>query len=305
MAKSHTRSWSRKRKSPVVFLLGLMSILGMTALGVYVMVQLKQVQVREAAEDSTKLEVMALVEEEPTEKESEQTALEAIEAASPLEKVILRHFAATQVNQMESIKLNAELQLGEESTAENQHQMVFYFRRPNLSRRVLMQNGLRLDMGFDGHEVWAAQVARNGISRIIDSLPESQKAQFRDSVTIGSYLWRYETEPDNFELLADEIVENIPCHVVAYENDSIRVLTYIDTMDYFELARDEFPKDGSPKVYMSMSQHRSVDGVVIPHAIFTMSNGAVYSSVRITDVEINNGLPSYLFERPGLRYSSK
>lgn len=310
MANSRRHSsWSRKRKFRAKVFVAFLTIVCITAGGIYMLVALKQQAMRESVAKSADKEdrlVAELLADEPSSAQSVNEEPSNIpETASPLERVIYSHFAATKIDEVESLKLKAELQFGQSEDQTKRHEVMLYIRRPNLARRVLMHDGLRLDMGYNGQEFWAQQVGRNGITRNVENISQHQKEQFQEAAQIGSYLWKYESEPEKFTLLEDDIVENIPCHAVAYENDVLRVITYIDTLDFYEIARKEVMKDGTSSIYMSMSDHQKADGVVMPHTIHSMTGGRRFSLVHIQELSINAGVPSYIFDEPEQRYTSK
>lgn len=301
MGSSRNTSWTRKRKHGFKVLLGLSVIILIVVSGLYLLLFFKGPRLSDQAAEvsDSKLESSPAGGDK-----SNATLLSSLNAENPLEKVVYSHFALTRIDEIVSLRLKADLELSVADIEEKNHEMIFYFRRPNLMRRVMIQDGMRLDMGFDGQEVWAEQIGKNGLRRSLDPLPAKLLSNFRESVSVGSYLWRYESEPERFELLPEQIVGNIPCHVVAYENERLRVLTYIDALEFQEIARYEIPKDGSPEVYMSMSEHQKTGNVVLPYRISTMIDGEAYSTAVISEIEINKGLPTYIFNPSNQRYSS-
>ncbi|GHC12703.1 hypothetical protein GCM10007047_32620 [Cerasicoccus arenae] len=237
---------------------------------------------------------------------SQPEPVQQIPANLTLENIIVRHLTATKINEVTTLKLKASLSMGEQDAPTDVHAVTLYFRRPNYIRRILEHDGMRFDMGFDGQNIWAQQIGRNGVAREFDQLTDEHKKQFRDASNIGSYLWRYETEPEHFTRLEDTIMGGMPAHVIAYETEQERVLTYIDVMSFYEIGRKEAAKGtGEKAVYMSMSDHQNTNGVVMPHRIISSVDGEQYSSVTIENAEINAGLPSYIFNAPDVRYTVK
>ncbi len=292
-----------------MILAGVASILLIVVVGIFALIRFKQqsISAMGAEGEVQSAELVAQEEPEPLVVKEKPVALESIESADPLEQVVLRHFAATKVDQVTTLKLNAHLQIGETHEAQNDHEMIFYFRRPNFARRVMMQGDLRFDMGFDGNEIWAQQANGQGDARAMDELPEGMASKFKEASRLGSYLWRYEETPERFTLEKDTMLDGIACHVILYEDEKERVYTYIDQDSYWEIATEQHPKVGDSRsiAYMRMSEHQSANGVVMPMKIVTSSNGAVYSIVEIKQLEINQGVPSYIFEDPNVRYSAK
>lgn len=274
--------------------------------GVFALIMHKNSQVAEASDEPTEHAVAeAPVEPEATPEEAELD-IGGIISEDPLEQVVLRHFAVTNIDDVTTLKLNASLQMGANPQPENMHEVVFYFRRPNFARRVMMHGDLRFDMGFDGNEIWAQQVGSNGAVRKVDNISEKQRAQFKEAARIGSYLWKYEQAPERFSLHRDTMIDGRMCYVVEYEDEKERVLTYIDTKDYYEIAREQHPKNAEDAIaFMRMTEHTEKNGVVMPMKIETSSNGEVFSKVAIDHMEINAGVPSYIFNEPSVRYSAK
>lgn len=303
MAKSRSHSWSRKKKSRPKILSAVGVLIVLVAAGCFLLFIVKKQQPEpslapsESTGDST-------VKAQADYMDEEALAAASLDAGSLLEEVILKHYAITKLDKVETLKMRAMLQLGDTADRANEHELLFYFRRPNLVRRVMTQDGMRLDVGFDGVEIWAQQVAPNGLSREVEDIPETQKKRIREAARIGSYLELYREEPEQFTYLGEEIVDDVPCHSILFEDDALRVTTYIDQREFLEVGRREESKDGSPAISISMSDFRNVEGVVLAFCIRSTINGALYSVATVSEIDINNGVPSYLFKEPSVRHTS-
>lgn len=223
-------------------------------------------------------------------------------ALNPLEQVIFPHYQATGLEMVETMKMEGDITLADGSI----HHLTLFFRRPNLARRILEQNGLRNDMGYDGQEVWAQQVSRDGEQRMVDNLSEDQKRIFREGARVGSALWDYEAHPEWFTRLPDTVIDGEPCHVIACENDRKRTVTYLGQDDFLERRREETDLTTSRPVTANFvfGDERTVSGVTMPHRVETISGGKVFSTVEVTSLEINAGVPSYIFEPPAARFAT-
>ncbi|WP_309397431.1 hypothetical protein [Cerasicoccus maritimus] len=306
MAPSKRRAVKRirKKKSPRGIIIGVAALIVITVGGVAALILSKEAQLSQQQESDT-----TLLTEGETKVGKEKTLeeqLAEIKSTSPLEQIILRHFAATKIDQVTTLKLHAQLQMGADGDPEKQHEIVFYFRQPNLARRVMIHDGLRLEMGYDGQEIWAQQIGLNGATRQVDELSEDMRSQFKEAARLGSCLWKYQETPERFSLLNDAPFDGKICHVIAYEDEHERVLTYLDPDTYWEVANERHYHDNSrPAAIMRMSNHRADDGVVMPTKIVTSSEGKTYSVATIDEMEVNASVPSYIFQNPSIRYSAK
>ncbi|MEO0796984.1 MAG: hypothetical protein AAFX93_17640 [Verrucomicrobiota bacterium] len=302
-SKSRSRNksgWTKKRKPNLGITLGLLTLLAFIIGGGCIAILFSgpsPIEEAEIAENDTNAptEELLVAEEEVIEPKG----------ASELERIIFRHLHATNVNEVTTMKLSASLNAADGEGHSAEHQVTFYFRRPNLARRIMEHDGMRYDMGYNGHELWAQQYAPNGATRAVEDIPETQKELFSESARIGSYLWEFEKGPSNFRLLPESNLGGIDCYVVLFEKADLRVKTYIDKANFLEVGREEsnVGKDGNlRKNMMVMSDHRNVEGVVMPFAIESSSNGFV-SRVIVESISINSGVPSYIFDAPVERFA--
>lgn len=236
------------------------------------------------------------------EKFEEQQRLEEIAAeqeVDPLRKFFEDYLKQTRFGQVDSIRA-----VGVYDVNEIVMDFTFMAKRPRLYRQKLRKDDSLVEVGYDGKEVWFEQ--SHDIVDVSDpSLMRLNRTLAILESTIPCLAWDY--DPDNplegLELMSESEWQGHECFVIKNTNllDDVPVYHYIDKAMGFELYR-------RASIEIAPGRFRDVElfydpplaGAVypIPSGIELMLDGRLFYKVSFDSVDVNKGVPSFLFERP-------
>lgn len=232
----------------------------------------------------------------------EQQRLEEIAAAQevdPLRKFFEGYLVQTRFSEVDSIRA-----VGVYDVNEIVMEFTFMAKRPRLYRQKLRKDDNLIEVGYDGEEVWFQQ-SHDVVDSSDPSLMKLNRTLAILESTIPCLAWDYDIEKplDGLELMSESEWQGHACYVVKNTKllDEAPVYHYIDKAMGFERYR-------RASIEIAPGRFRDVElfydsplaGAVypIPSGIELLLDGRLFYKVNFDTVDVNKGVPTFLFERP-------
>lgn len=182
-------------------------------------------------------------------------------------------------------------------------ELTFLAKRPRLYRQTLEKGSAVIEFGYDGDDVWFEQshaVVDDEDSALMNL--NRYLAIFESAIPTLSWDYDVETVDQTFELMPDTVWAGKLCHVVKNKGliDGSPVYHYIDKKTGFEHYR-RASLQIAPRRYKDVELFYDdplADAKYpIPSGMELLLDGRLYYKVVFEQVEINQGIPSFLFQQ--------
>lgn len=233
----------------------------------------------------------------------EQMEVEAAklkELEDPLKSFFGRYLQQTGFDQVESIRA-----VGEYTVNDITMQLTFLAKRPRLYKQSLRIKGRLIEFGYDGVDVWFEQSHGVVDSSDVDLMNLNKALAILES-TIPCLAWDYdaESEVNDFELMPDAIWQGHACRVVKNTGliSGSPVYHYIDIetgFEHYRRASIQISDKRFKDVELFYSQPLKGSSYSVPSGIELLLDGQIYYNVRFETVEVNKGIPTFLFRPSG------
>lgn len=228
------------------------------------------------------------------------------EPVAPLEQFFAQHFAATRYNEIESIRAT-----GIYIASTVQMKIVFLAKNPHFYKQTVRYKQTSVEAGYDGSQFWYAQT-----HPVLDTKDPSLNAMNRAltmmECAIPCLTWEYEkgTEAQaNFQLMPDEVWNGRPCRVLKnYGLLESPVYHYLDSGTGLELYRrssvavDERHRKDVELFYLPPLADSTY---ALPGGFELYVDGVLYCTAQFDQIEINRGLPDFLFRQTSSKIERK
>ena len=217
---------------------------------------------------------------------------------SRVERIIFGHRDATGYDKIESLRLRGTMQ-----TDSGELEMIYYFKRPNQFRRELSTGDkvTRVD-GFDGDVVWMQVELPDGRQRVTDITGTPEGDELRNSSRLGSYLLEYERHPDRIEFMGMTGFQDNQYHAFRYRSpDGSEVIHHLHPTTLLEQRRilTMVQNGENLPAHIIFGDYREIDeGVTYPWRWQFFINNREVATLLITQAEVNDGVPSFIFDKP-------
>jgi outer membrane lipoprotein-sorting protein len=177
--------------------------------------------------------------------------------------------------------------------------MTIYSKRPNLSRQEITIQDKKLVQAFDGTTPWMINPMMGADAA--QEITGPQGDMMKSDADFDGALMDYKAKGHAVELVGKEKLDGKDVYHLKVTRKSGNIQHfYIDTDSGIELKTTAEIDAGGQKqnIETEMSNYQSVDGVMIPHTIKQLLNGAPIVSMTIEKVEINAPIDDALFKMP-------
>jgi outer membrane lipoprotein-sorting protein len=177
--------------------------------------------------------------------------------------------------------------------------MTIAAKRPNLMRQEMQIQDKRIVTAFDGQKAWMINPMMGTESAQELTGPQADMA--KDQADFDGALVDWKAKGHTVELVGLEEVGGVKAQ-------KIKVTKKNGQVQYFFLSPDtgleiktttEVLQGGSTMtVETELSEYRSVDGIMLPHALKTSINGTPTASIVVEKIELNAPLDESTFTLP-------
>jgi outer membrane lipoprotein-sorting protein len=177
--------------------------------------------------------------------------------------------------------------------------MTIAAKRPNLMRQEMQIQDKRIVTAFDGQKAWMINPMMGTESPQELTGPQADMA--KDQADFDGALVDWKAKGHTVELVGLEEVGGVKAQ-------KIKVTKKNGQVQYFFLNPDtgleiktttEVQQGGTTMtVETELSDYRSVDGIMLPHALKTSINGTPTASIIVEKIELNAPLDESLFSLP-------
>ncbi len=174
--------------------------------------------------------------------------------------------------------------------------MTAYAKRPNLSRQELTieipgQPLVQIVNLFDGTKAWMINPMTG--SDAPQEMPGAESATAKAQSDFDGALIDYKTKGFTVELLATATVAGKQAHHLKVSRKDLPTQhVYLDPDTFVEL---RITTEGANASETDLSDYKSVEGIMVPHAIKISQGGAVQAELKITKVTFNVAIDDALF----------
>ncbi|HEX2443347.1 MAG TPA: hypothetical protein VHJ77_05335 [Vicinamibacterales bacterium] len=177
--------------------------------------------------------------------------------------------------------------------------MTITAKRPNLMRQEMQIQDKRIVTAFDGQKAWMINPMTG--SEAPQELTGPQADMAKDQSDFDGALVDWKAKGHTVEVVGAEEVGGV-------KTQKVKVTKKNGQVQYFFLSPDtgleiktttEVLQGGTPMtVETELSDYRSVDGIMLPHALKTSINGTPTASITVDKIELNTPLDETLFTLP-------
>ena len=233
------------------------------------------------------------------------TAADQVEAVEVMtEKVVdprdvffEQHFAATRYDEIESIRAT-----GTYTSGDVEMELIFLAKNPHFYKQTLLYEQVKVEAGYDGEQLWYQQ-SHAVVDDSDEALTVLNRALSMLECAIPCLTWEYEKGPEakeNFQLMGDETWNGRHCLVV--KNLGLLespVYHYIDAETGLEVyRRSSVAIDARRRKDVELFYLPPLEGseYALPGGFELHVDGVLYCTATFDQIEINRGLPDFLFE---------
>lgn len=176
--------------------------------------------------------------------------------------------------------------------------MVTLTRRPNLGRQDLTldipgQGPISIVSVFDGTTAWTVNPM---LGSTVTEVTGREAEAMRDQSELDSPLVDYRTKGHTVELVGSEVVGDRRAHHLKVTRPGRGVAShFIDAETGVEL---RIAPESADAPVVDLSDHRDVDGVLVPFRVRIMQSGQLQAEVAVSSVEFNVPADEALFRKP-------
>jgi outer membrane lipoprotein-sorting protein len=174
--------------------------------------------------------------------------------------------------------------------------LTVYAKRPNLMRQEIAIAGQTIVSGYDGVTPWLVNPLTGSSDPIVVSGPEAD--MIKDQADIDGPLVDYKTKGYKVEFVGAETLNGKAVKHLRITSPTQHVQQcYLDAATGLETKIvSEVP---SGTLEQELSDYREVNGLKMPFAAKTLSNGVLLTDLAFDRIEINVTIPAPLFKMPG------
>ena len=229
----------------------------------------------------------------------EAQAAEVITEAvvDPRDVFFEQHFAATRYDEIESIRAS-----GTYTSGQVEMELIFLAKNPHFYKQTLLSGGVKVEAGYDGSQFWYRQ-SHAVVDDSNEALATLNRALAMLECAIPCLAWEYEKGAEareNFQLMGDETWNERHCFVI--KNLGLLespVYHYIDAETGLEVyRRSSVAIDARRRKDVELFYLPPIEGgeYALPGGYELMVDGVLYCTAIFEQIEINRGLPDFLFE---------
>lgn len=177
--------------------------------------------------------------------------------------------------------------------------MTITAKRPNLMRQEMQIQDKKIVTAFDGEKAWWINPMTG--SETAQELTGPQADMAKDQSDFDGALIDWKAKGHTVELAGTEDVGGVKTHKlkVTKKNGQVQYF-YLDPESGIEVkTATQMPQGGTTmSVETELSDYRSIDGIMLPHALKTSINGSQTASITVDKIELNVPLEETLFKLP-------
>lgn len=195
--------------------------------------------------------------------------------------------------------IQTQLMTGTIYTQDIEIDMVMLTRRPNLGRQELTialpgQDPVGILNVFDGTKGWTINPLLSGPTTV--ELTGRDAAMLRDQSEMESPLINYRTKGHTVELVGSSMVGDRQAYRLKVARSGQPAVHYfVDAETGVEL---RIAPEGVDAPVMDLSDHRSIDGILVPHHIRVQQAGQNTLDIVVSSIEFNVPADDAMFRRP-------
>lgn len=177
--------------------------------------------------------------------------------------------------------------------------MTIVARRPNLMRQEMQIQDKRIVSAFDGEKAWVINPFMG--SETPQELTGPQADMTKDQADFDGALIDYKAKGHTIELVGTEEVGGAKTHKLKVTKKGGQIqYFYLDVDSGIELKTSTQIEQGGNTVTVEteLSDYRSVDGIMLPHALKTSINGQPTGSIVVDKIELNAQTDPSQFRMP-------
>jgi outer membrane lipoprotein-sorting protein len=183
--------------------------------------------------------------------------------------------------------------------------MTMWMKRPNMVMQEILvdvpgSGTMRMVQAFDGQRVWAINPASG--SDTASEIQGSQADLMREQADFDGPLVDYKTKGNTIDLQGTDTVDGRKVHKLKITRKAGPPQTlYLDAETGLEAKVATQVGEGGAvmSIENTLSDYKSVNGVMVPHALTTSMNGQAMGAFKIQSVEFNTPIQDSLFRMPG------
>lgn len=219
-------------------------------------------------------------------------------AVSNLQELIARfeeaNGGADNIASVQTLRVKAEVEDGG-----NVLELILIKKRPNSARlSITVDEVNRITAGQDGR-VWASLKGPGGFAA--DWLDYDNAKAFYISMLFESYLLRKQGKDYQLEFIGLTSFEGINAYEVKVTSKHEGTFSiFIESNDFFEVGKRTSTRLGLVEVSKITinKDFKRLNGIWVAQLIESYEEGVKLETTRITEIKINVGAPSFLFEPP-------
>ncbi|MGH9314952.1 MAG: hypothetical protein ACRD09_07540 [Vicinamibacterales bacterium] len=172
-------------------------------------------------------------------------------------------------------------------------------KRPNMMRQEMQFQDKKVVMGFDGTTVWTINPLMG--SEAPQEMTGPQADMTKEQAEFDGPLVDWKAKGHSVEFVGTEEVGGAKAHKLKLTKKSGQVQhLYLDADSGIELKTTvQMPQGATTMtVETEMSDYRSVDGIMMPHALKTSINGMPTGSIIVEKIELNAPVDDAQFKMP-------
>lgn len=232
-------------------------------------------------------------------REAKFEELAAVKAVDPLRQFYGGYLRKTRFDQVDSIRA-----VGIYDVNEIEMEFTFMAKRPRLYRQKFRKDGNLIEIGYDGEEVWFKQ-SYDTVDSDDPALMRLNRALAILESTIPCLAWDYDIEKplDGLELMSESLWQGHECYVIKNTKlfDDFPVYHYIDRLigiERYRRASIEIAPGRFRDAELFYDPPLQGSVYPIPSGMELMLDGRLFYKVNFDTVDVNKGVPTFLFERP-------
>lgn len=220
--------------------------------------------------------------------------------AQSADEILAKHFEAInqqKLSTVQTINLKAKMtMMGQELP------MTIMQKRPAKMRTEVEIQGQKMMTVINGKEGWMVNPMMG--SKEPQQLPQEQLEQATSGTDFfDSELFNYGEKGHSVKKLADERMMGNSMYVLELTHKNGMVFKfYIDKDNYLiQKSRTTVSNMGMDMEVESFHKdYRDVDGIQFPHTLEIHSNGQLFQTIKLSDIELNKKIEDSLFEKSSL-----
>lgn len=180
------------------------------------------------------------------------------------------------------------------------YDIVLVKKRPNLRKLIMLYQGSRITLGYDGQTAWREVVGRGG--RLFAILEGDEKRAFVEDSSFDGPLVDWQQKGNSVKLLRTEEMGRTDAYVIEITEPSGKQSeVWIEAQTMQEIKTRTFranSEGGVTKIETLMSDYRKFDGIWMALTVERFVDDKSVSLMKIADLNINFGVFNDYFAPP-------